>query len=125
MSNLTLHPSLLREDLARLGLADALEATASSFEVGMIEPDRHILREVLSALRAEEAETPLAEHRHIDDRTGAQAVGGRVVKATRFRRADEPLDGSPGAIGRPRSEVHVPWQTSTRCGQRRWRDDPS
>jgi HAD superfamily hydrolase (TIGR01662 family) len=98
VSNVTLLPDLMREDLANLGFDAFLDATVFSSEVGWRKPDPRIFREALDRLSADAAETAFVGDRLLDDVRGAQAVGMRGVQTTQFRREDPRDDVGPDAI---------------------------
>jgi len=97
VSNVSLLPHLMREDLQRLGLARFLDATVFSSEVGVRKPDQRIFLEALSRLAAAAAETVFVGDRLYDDVSGAQAVGMRAVLTRQFRYEDDP-SFSPDAV---------------------------
>jgi putative hydrolase of the HAD superfamily len=97
VSNLTLLPHLVREDLDRMSLGSRLDATVFSSEVGVRKPDPRIFREALRRLKAEPAETVFVGDRLYDDISGAQAVGMRGVLTRQFRQEDDP-DYRPDAV---------------------------
>jgi HAD superfamily hydrolase (TIGR01509 family) len=97
VSNLTLLPPLVREDLDRMSLGSRLDATVFSSEVGVRKPDPRIFREALERLGSEPAETVFVGDRLYDDISGAQAVGMRAVLTRQFRQEDDP-DFEPDAV---------------------------
>ncbi len=98
VSNVTLLPHLMREDLARLGLDAFLDATVFSSEVGRRKPDPRIFLEALDRLSADAAETAFVGDRLVDDVGGAQGVGMRGVQTRQFRQEDEREDIRPDAV---------------------------
>jgi HAD superfamily hydrolase (TIGR01662 family) len=90
VSNLSLRPNLVREDLERMGLTRRLDATVFSSEVGVRKPDPRIFHEALERLGTEPAETVFVGDRLYDDVSGAQAVGMRAVLTRQFRQEDDP-----------------------------------
>jgi HAD superfamily hydrolase (TIGR01662 family) len=90
VSNLSLRPNLVREDLGRMGLAQHLDATVFSSEVGFRKPDPRIFHEALERLGTEPAETVFVGDRLYDDVSGAQAAGMRAVLTRQFRQEDDP-----------------------------------
>ena len=98
VSNVTLRPALMREDLSNLGLDAFLEASVFSSEVGVRKPDPRIFREALERLSADPAETVFVGDRLVDDVSGAQAVGMRGVQTVQFRRETEPATVTPDAV---------------------------
>jgi putative hydrolase of the HAD superfamily len=97
VSNLTLVPDLIRQDLERMGLADRLDATVFSSEVGVRKPDPRIFREALDRLGTQPADTVFVGDRLYDDVSGAQAVGMRGILTRQFRQEDDP-DFAPDAV---------------------------
>lgn len=85
VSNVTLLPRLMREDLDRLGLASFLDASVFSSETGVRKPDPRIFREALERIEADPAETVFVGDRLMDDVSGAQTVGMRAVHTRQFR----------------------------------------
>jgi FMN hydrolase / 5-amino-6-(5-phospho-D-ribitylamino)uracil phosphatase len=98
VSNVTLLPSLMREDLAKLGFDAYLDVTVFSSEVGVRKPDPRIFRAALERLGADPAETAFVGDRRFDDVTGSQAVGMRGIQTLQFRREVEPADVAPDAV---------------------------
>jgi putative hydrolase of the HAD superfamily len=88
VSNLSLRPALVREDLERLGLARYLDATVFSSEVGLRKPDPRIFRQGLERLRTSPARTVFVGDRLMDDVSGARAVGMRTVQTRQFRQEE-------------------------------------
>ncbi len=115
VSNISLRPDLMRADLERMGLAQYLDATVFSSEVGVRKPDPRIFQEALDRLRVEPPETVFVGDRLYDDVSGAQAVGMRSVLTRQFRQEDDPeyapdamiahLSELPKALGRMASSA--------------------
>jgi len=97
VSNLTLLPDLVRQDLDRMSLGSRLDATVFSSEVGVRKPDPRIFRVALERLGSDPAETVFIGDRLYDDISGAQAVGMRAVLTRQFRQEDDP-DYKPDAV---------------------------
>jgi putative hydrolase of the HAD superfamily len=97
VSNVTLRPALMREDLDRLGLGARLDVSVFSSEVGVRKPDPRIFREALDRLQAEPGATVFVGDRLLDDVTGAQAVGMRAVHTVQFRREEPREEVRPDA----------------------------
>jgi len=97
VSNLTLLPSLVREDLDRMSLGSRLDATVFSSEVGVRKPDPRIFREALDRLGSDPAATVFVGDRLYDDIGGAQAVGMRAVLTRQFRQEEDP-EYQPDAV---------------------------
>jgi HAD superfamily hydrolase (TIGR01662 family) len=89
VSNMTLLHELIRADVERLGVAELLDATVFSSEVGVRKPDARIFHEALSRVGASAAETVFVGDRLYDDVSGAQAVGMRAVQTRQFRQEDD------------------------------------
>jgi putative hydrolase of the HAD superfamily len=97
VSNLTLRPHLVREDLDRMSLGSRLDATVFSSELGVRKPDPRIFREALDRLGTAPDETAFVGDRLYDDIGGAQAVGMRAVLTRQFRQEDD-ADYHPDAV---------------------------
>lgn len=97
VSNVTLLPGLMREDLDRLGILPLLSATVFSSEIGLRKPDPRIFQEALSRLGAEPEASAFVGDRLHDDVGGAQAVGMRAVQTKQFRQ-EEDADARPDAV---------------------------
>jgi HAD superfamily hydrolase (TIGR01662 family) len=97
VSNITLLPRLVREDLDRMSLGSRLAATVFSSEVGVRKPDPRIFREALDRLGSDPAQTVFVGDRLYDDVSGAQAVGMRAVLTKQFRQEEDP-DYRPDAV---------------------------
>jgi putative hydrolase of the HAD superfamily len=97
VSNITLLPRLVREDLDRMSLGSRLDATVFSSEAGVRKPDPRIFRDALERLESDPAETVFVGDRLYDDIGGAQAVGMRAVLTRQFRQEDDP-DYQPDAV---------------------------
>jgi putative hydrolase of the HAD superfamily len=97
VSNITLLPRLVREDLDRMSMGSRLDATVFSSEVGVRKPDPRIFREALERLGSEPAQTVFVGDRLYDDISGAQAVGMRAVLTKQFRHEDDP-EYKPDAV---------------------------
>lgn len=90
VSNVSLLPHLMREDLDRLGLGPLLHTAVFSSEVGVRKPDPRIFTEALGRIGADPAETVFVGDRLYDDVTGARGVGMRAVQSVQFRVEDDP-----------------------------------
>jgi HAD superfamily hydrolase (TIGR01509 family) len=97
VSNLTLLPDLVRQDLDRMSLGSRLDATVFSSEVGVRKPDPRIFRVALERLGSDPAETVFVGDRLYDDISGAEAVGMRAILTRQFRQEDDP-DYQPDAV---------------------------
>lgn len=91
VSNITLLPALLAQDLEAFGLAPLLGATAFSSGLGWRKPDPRIFRHVLEGLGAQPDQAVFVGDRLYDDIGGARAVGMRTVLTRQFRNE---LDGA-------------------------------
>jgi putative hydrolase of the HAD superfamily len=85
VSNVSLLPELMREDLGRLGVGPLLGATVFSSEIGVRKPDPRIFQEALTRLGADPGSAVFVGDRLYDDISGAQAVGMRAVQTRQFR----------------------------------------
>jgi putative hydrolase of the HAD superfamily len=90
VSNVSLLPHLMRADLERLGIAQFLDASVFSSEVGVRKPDPRIFREALERIGTEAEGTVFVGDRLYDDVGGAQALGMRAVQTRQFRAEDDP-----------------------------------
>jgi HAD superfamily hydrolase (TIGR01662 family) len=90
VSNVSLLPHLMREDLERLGLTPFLTAAVFSSEVGVRKPDARIFVEALGRVGAVPQETVFVGDRLRDDVEGARALGMRTVLTRQFRQEDDP-----------------------------------
>jgi putative hydrolase of the HAD superfamily len=90
VSNVTLLPRLMREDLERLGIAALMDGMVFSSETGVRKPDPRIFHEALERIGAGPAETVFVGDRLYDDVSGAQGVGMRAVHTTQFRVEADP-----------------------------------
>jgi putative hydrolase of the HAD superfamily len=85
-------PELLHADLARMGIAERLDAAVFSSEVGRRKPDPAIFRAALERLGVAPEEALHVGDRLYEDVRGASALGIRTVQALWFR-ADEHAEG--------------------------------
>ena len=99
VSNVSLLPHLIREDLDRLGLAPLLSAAVFSSEVGVRKPDPRIFLDALGRMGAEPSEAVFVGDRLRDDVGGARAVGMRTVLTRQFRSEEDPSLVPDAAIG--------------------------
>ena len=83
---------LLDHDLERMGLADRLDATVFSSEVGVRKPHPEIFRRCLEELRVDPERALFVGDRLYEDMLGASQLGMTTVQALWFR-ADEHPDG--------------------------------
>ena len=97
VSNISLRADLMREDLATLGLAELLDASVFSSEVGIRKPDPRIFREALARIDVIAAAAVFVGDRLVDDVSGARAVGMRGVQTRQFRQESDP-DIEPDAV---------------------------
>jgi HAD superfamily hydrolase (TIGR01509 family) len=97
VSNVSLLPHLMRDDLERLGLARFLKASVFSSEAGFRKPDPRIFRAALDRVGVEAPEAVFVGDRLYDDISGARAVGMRAVQTRQFRREQDP-DTKPDAV---------------------------
>jgi len=104
ISNLSLLPHKVREDLDALGIGSLLDAAAFSSEVGFRKPDARIFLHTLKELGEDPAHAVFVGDRLNDDIVGARAVGMRTVLTREFRQED-PGDVKPDAVVEKLSEV--------------------
>ena len=90
VSNVSLLPALMRDDLERLGIDGLVHGAVFSSEAGVRKPDPRIFREALERIEADPAETVFVGDRLYDDVTGAHGVGMRAIQTTQFRQEREP-----------------------------------
>jgi len=86
---------LLHEDLARMGLAERLDAAVFSSEVGMRKPHPAIFEEVLSRLGVGAGEALFVGDRRYEDMRGAKELGMTTVLALWFRADDDERGAEP------------------------------
>lgn len=80
---------LLHEDLARMGLAERLDAAVFSSEIGKRKPHPAIFEAVLSRLGVAPEETLFVGDRRYEDVRGAKELGMTTVLALWFRADDD------------------------------------
>jgi putative hydrolase of the HAD superfamily len=80
---------LLREDLARMGLAERLDTAVFSSEVGKRKPHPAIFEAALSELRVEPERTLFVGDRRFEDVRGAKELGMTTAQALWFRADDD------------------------------------
>src|SRR5919201_167698 len=97
VSNVSLLPDLMRNDLKALGLMPLLDAETFSSEVGTRKPDPRIFQAVLERLDVPAERAVFVGDRVTDDIGGAQAVGMRSVLTREFRQ-EEPGEIRPDAV---------------------------
>jgi putative hydrolase of the HAD superfamily len=97
VSNVSLLPHLMREDLHRLGIGRHLDETVFSSETGVRKPDPRIFSEALERIGTAAADTVFVGDRLLDDVSGAHAVGMRAVQTRQFRQEHDP-DVMPDAV---------------------------
>ena len=89
-------PGWLRhEDLARMGLAERLDAAVFSSEVGKRKPHPAIFEAMLERLGVAPADALFVGDRRLEDVQGAKALGMTTVQALWFRADDEELGIDP------------------------------
>jgi len=104
ISNLSLLPHKVREDLVQLGIAQHLDASAFSSEVGVRKPDARIFLHALTALGEDPGHAVFVGDRLNDDIVGAQAVGMRTILTREFRQ-EEPGEIRPDAVVERLAEI--------------------
>jgi putative hydrolase of the HAD superfamily len=88
ISNVTLLPKLMREDLRALGIEPLLDAAMFSSEVGYRKPDPRIFEEMNERLGIPASESVFVGDRLLDDVQGAQNAGMRAVQTREFRQEE-------------------------------------
>ena len=98
VSNVTLRPDLMRQDLDRLGIGPLVDASVFSSEVGVRKPDPRIFREALGRVQADPGEAVFVGDRLLDDVSGARGVGMRTVLTHQFRQEIDPAVSADARI---------------------------
>lgn len=103
VSNVTLLPEMMREDMERLGLLDYFDVTVFSSEEMIRKPDPRIYQAVLTRLGVEGAQAVFVGDRLKEDVRGPKECGMRAVLTTQFRQEDPraaavPPDGVIGSL---------------------------
>jgi putative hydrolase of the HAD superfamily len=88
VSNVSLLPELMREDLTKLRILPLLDASTFSSEVGTRKPDPRIFRAVLDPLGVQPERAVFVGDRVTDDIGGARTIGMRGVLTREFRQED-------------------------------------
>ena len=86
---------LLHEDLARMGLAERLDAAVFSSEVGKRKPHPAIFEAVLERLDVPAGDALFVGDRRLEDVQGAKELGMTTVQALWFRADDDELGIDP------------------------------
>jgi putative hydrolase of the HAD superfamily len=86
---------LLHEDLARMGLAERLDAAVFSSEVGKRKPHPAIFEAMLERLDVAPEDALFVGDRRLEDVQGAKALGMTTVQALWFRADDAELGIDP------------------------------
>jgi len=86
---------LLHEDLARMGLAERLDAAVFSSEVGKRKPHPAIFEAVLERLDVAPGDALFVGDRRLEDVQGAKKLGMTTVQALWFRADDDELGIDP------------------------------
>jgi putative hydrolase of the HAD superfamily len=97
VSNVTLLPQLMRDDLQALGIGPLLDASLFSSEIGYRKPDRRIFREMSARLGVDPSASVFVGDRLLDDVKGAQDADMRAVQTREFRE-EESSDVRPHAV---------------------------
>src|SRR5919201_4852485 len=97
ISNVSLLPDLMREDLRALGILQRLDAAMFSSEAGTRKPDPRIFLRLLEELGVSAERAVFVGDRLGDDVSGAKGVGMRTVLTREFR-SEEPDDIRPDAV---------------------------
>jgi len=88
VSNVTLLPDLMREDMERLGLLEFFDVTVFSSEEMVRKPHPRIYQAVLRRLNVPGEEAVFVGDRLKEDVRGPKAAGMRAVLTTQFRQED-------------------------------------
>lgn len=86
---------LLHEDLARMGLAERLDAAVFSSEVGKRKPHPAIFEEALGRVGVSPRDALFVGDRRLEDVQGAKELGMTTVQALWFRADDDELGVDP------------------------------
>jgi len=86
---------LLHEDLARMGLADRLDAAVFSSEIGKRKPHPAIFEAVLERLGVAPGDALFVGDRRLEDVQGAKELGMTTVQALWFRADNDELGIDP------------------------------
>ena len=97
ISNVSLLPELMREDLRALGILRHLDAATFSSEAGTRKPDPRIFKRLLEELGVPAERAVFVGDRLGDDIAGANGVGMRGVLTRQFR-WEEPDEIRPDAV---------------------------
>ena len=97
ISNVSLLPDLMRQDLRALGILQLLDAATFSSEAGTRKPDPRIFTRLLRELGVPPERAVFVGDRVGDDIGGAKGVGMRAVLTREFR-SEEPDDVRPDAV---------------------------
>lgn len=97
VSNVSLLPHKLHEDLRRLGIARFFDGVTFSSELGVRKPDPRIFLSTLRKMETPAARSVFVGDRLLDDVAGAQALGMRTILTRQFRQED-PGDIRPDAV---------------------------
>lgn len=93
VSNATLLPEMMHEDIERFGIKQLLDGAIFSSEAGVRKPHPAIFMKVLDALEVPPEEAVFVGDRVRDDIGGAKKVGMTAVLTRQYRQED--LDGAP------------------------------
>ena len=91
VSNATLLPEMMREDIERLGIAREIDAAVFSSEAGVRKPHPAIFERVLGQLEVSAEDAIFVGDRLRDDVGGAKRLGMRGVLTRQYRQED--VDG--------------------------------
>jgi HAD superfamily hydrolase (TIGR01509 family) len=86
---------VLRRDVAKLGLADRLDAVVFSTDLGVRKPDPRIFLHALETLGVDPVDALFVGDRLVEDVQGAAEVGMTTVQALWFRADDTPATVEP------------------------------
>jgi putative hydrolase of the HAD superfamily len=93
VSNAHFLPSMMREDIERLGIMRYVDDAVFSAEIGVRKPHPAIFLKVLNELQVDPADAVFVGDRLRDDVGGAQGLGMKGVLTRQFRQEDVSEDG--------------------------------
>ncbi|MGI8967646.1 MAG: HAD family hydrolase [Chloroflexota bacterium] len=88
VSNAHFLPHLMREDIERLGIAQYLDASIFSAEIGVRKPHPSIFRNVLEAIPVQRQDAAFVGDRLRDDIAGATSLGMRGILTRQYRQEE-------------------------------------
>lgn len=104
VSNVSLFPHKMRDDLENLGFGGLLDGAVFSSAIGVRKPDPRIFLHALREVGGEPATAVFVGDRLNDDIAGASALGMRTILTREFRQ-EEPGEIGPDAVVERLAEV--------------------